>query len=100
MKTLSVIVAGLFTIGLLSLVGCGKSELVTQAEELAEKACACKDIGCYSGVIGEFAKWGAANKDKKVTKGDQEKIEAAGEKLKKCAEKLAAGAAGGGDKKE
>lgn len=69
---------------LLSLVcalGFGCSDATKKLEELADKACACKDKACADKVVDELI---AFVKDNKNARGDQEKAKAAGQRLGMC----------------
>ncbi|MGN6111381.1 MAG: hypothetical protein ACTHU0_40175 [Kofleriaceae bacterium] len=64
----------LFVAGL-SLFGCKDS--TKDLENLADRACACKDADCGKKVLAELAKF-------KDARGDEKRAAAAGEKLAKC----------------
>ena len=100
MKNLTMVIGVLALGGLLLLGGCGKSELVKSFEDLADKACKCKDAKCATDVTKEFLKISSENKDKKVTKGDAEKIEAASKKYAECVAKASAAGAPTADEKK
>ncbi|HEY0254631.1 MAG TPA: hypothetical protein VGC41_24055 [Kofleriaceae bacterium] len=62
--------------------GCGDAS--KKVEELADRACACKDKACADGVIDDFVTWAKENKN---ARGDQKKAEAAVQKMMSCAMK-------------
>ena len=70
--------------------GC-KNKHVAKMEELTKKACDCKDAKCVTGVTKEWAEWAKANKDKKVSKSDGEKITKLSQKYAECVKKAMTG---------
>lgn len=70
--------------------GC-KNKAVAKMEELTKKACECKDAKCAATVTKEWAEWAKANKDKKVSKSDGEKIKKSAEKYAECVKKAMTG---------
>lgn len=71
----------------------GGGEYVKKTEELAEKACACKDADCATKVTQELGDWTTKNSDKvsKIDAKDAEKISAATTKMTGCVTKIATG---------
>jgi hypothetical protein len=58
--------------------GCSANK---ELEKLADKACACKDKDCATGVANEVADWFVKNKD---ARGDTDKAQQDLERMMKC----------------
>lgn len=65
----------LFVAGL-SLFGC--KDATKEIENLADRACACKDAECGNKVLADLGKFD------KNARGDEKRAQVAGEKLAKC----------------
>ncbi len=93
MTKLKTIVAMLCMTAFLALgSGCG-SDMVTKIDKLADEACACKDLACAEKAQTKILD--ALKDTKEPSKGDQEKVMKAMEKMGACVAKLAIPAAGG-----
>ncbi len=69
---------------LLSLVcvfGLGCTDASKKLDELADRACACKDKACADKVIDDLVSF---MKDNKNARGDEDKAKAAGQRLGQC----------------
>lgn len=90
MKKMTMIVASL-SLGALLWAGCGKNEAVKAAEDMADAVCKCKDLKCAQDAATAGAEKLMKFANAKGTESDAKKIVAAGEKARKCIEKLGAG---------
>ncbi len=83
MKTSAIGLSMLCCVVLLA-TGCGKGELVTEAEGLRDEMCECKDADCVTPVFEKIRAFDKKNAGTKVTKGDNEQILAAMAAANKC----------------
>jgi hypothetical protein len=70
----------LLLVGLLAFTGCSK-DVTKDIENLADRACACKDAACADKVVDELVELAEKNKD---AKGDESRANAAARKLGEC----------------
>lgn len=86
----------LLAFALLSLAvsGCGGDAAAKDFEAAAEKACACKDIECYTKVTGELTGLQEKHKSAVGSEADAKRITDAGKKMADCGMKLSTAPAG------
>ena len=63
----------------LFLLGCGKAN--QELDELADRACACKDAACGEQVLEAFVAWAENNR---YSGGDEDRAKASGMRLGQC----------------
>ena len=68
--------------------GCGKNEAVKLADDMANDICKCKDMKCIEEVNKKFEPKMAKLANAKGSKGDEEAIKKAGEKMAGCMTKM------------
>jgi hypothetical protein len=67
---------------------CGKSEAVKEVEALADEMCACKDIKCAAEVTGKASELMKKHAGESGGESTIKAIEAAGERMRGCAQKI------------